>query len=257
MDEALDRRGFMKAAAVVLSAGAPGRGEAAEPQAEGEGGVRPATYSGPNVIIVRFGGGVRRIETIREETTYAPYLLHELTRRGTFFPDVRISETTRAADEEVEVATSHGEGTLNILTGGYDQYQGISHRHPDQYDFRLLDGRFEARRPTLFEYFRKTYNVPEHQALLINGEDRTDEEFYSFSNHHLFGVDYRCQVLSLYRYKCYVLRQQIAAGAFEGERLRRKQQELAELERLDYRRAEVGGQHTRIDAFWADWRRHF
>jgi hypothetical protein len=38
----------------------------------------PAAYPGPNVILVRFGGGVRRAETIEEAGTYAPYLRHVL-----------------------------------------------------------------------------------------------------------------------------------------------------------------------------------
>ncbi|MEO0692786.1 MAG: hypothetical protein AAFY90_07910, partial [Pseudomonadota bacterium] len=67
-------------------------------------------YQGPNVILVRFGGGVRRVETIGETTTYAPYLRHELTRRGVFIPDMRIAQLDG-------VDTSHAEGTLNLLTG--------------------------------------------------------------------------------------------------------------------------------------------
>ena len=43
--------------------------------------------------------------------------------------------------------------------------------------------------PTIFEYLRRHYDVPEHQALIVNGEDRINEEFYTFSNHHLFGVN--------------------------------------------------------------------
>ena len=32
----------------------------------------PPTYAGPNVVIVRFGGGVRRRETIDAQHTLAP-----------------------------------------------------------------------------------------------------------------------------------------------------------------------------------------
>ncbi|MGB5213523.1 MAG: hypothetical protein WBN88_07770, partial [Anderseniella sp.] len=39
------------------------------------------TYRGPNVIIVRFGGGVRRAETIAGRTTYSPFLLNVLAKR--------------------------------------------------------------------------------------------------------------------------------------------------------------------------------
>ena len=48
-------------------------------------------YGRPNVIIVRFGGGVRRRETIDSEHTYSPFLLHELAPRGCFFPHMEIA----------------------------------------------------------------------------------------------------------------------------------------------------------------------
>jgi len=49
-------------------------------------------YRGPNVIIVRFGGGVRRAETIADQTTYSPYLLNVLARRGTLIPNLTIAQ---------------------------------------------------------------------------------------------------------------------------------------------------------------------
>ena len=79
-------------------------------------GAERKTYRGPNVIIVRFGGGVRRRETIRERKTYAPYLLRELVPQGTFYRNMEI-------DRFKDLDTSHGEGTLNILTGHYARYQ--------------------------------------------------------------------------------------------------------------------------------------
>ena len=45
-------------------------------------------YHGPNVIIIRFGGGARRRETIDPEATYAPFLRHELAKRGTLFTNM-------------------------------------------------------------------------------------------------------------------------------------------------------------------------
>ena len=84
---------------------------------------------------------------------------------------------------------------------------------------RFLAARFESSVPTLFEYLRESFNVPEHQALIVNGEDRTDEEFYSFSNHHLFGANFRSDVLSLYRFKVFLLREQLASGKFAGKEL--------------------------------------
>src|SRR5262245_61229329 len=73
---------------------------------------RPS-YRGPNVIVVRFGGGARRRETIDADSTYAPFLCHELSKRGTLFPRMEIDSFTPT----VGVDTSHGQGTLYIITG--------------------------------------------------------------------------------------------------------------------------------------------
>ncbi|MFT5412047.1 MAG: hypothetical protein ACI9NC_004784, partial [Verrucomicrobiales bacterium] len=200
----------------------------------------PAYYDGPNVIIIRFGGGVRRRETIDPVHSYAPFLSTDLVKRGTLFKDMRISTMEG-------LNTSHGEGTLNILTGKYDLYQSV--------DRRLLSERFEAKVPTLFEYFRKAYSVPEHQTLIINGEDRTQEEFYSFSNHHLFGAGFKSNVLSLYRYKLHVLSSNIAAGKYAGKELATKQAERDKMARLDLRSGgESVGQGKEIGAYWEQWR---
>ncbi len=196
-------------------------------------------YSGPNVILIRFGGGVRRRETIEAGHTYAPFLLHNLVKRGTLFNNMEI-----ASLEGVE--TSHGQGTLYILTGKYDRYKDVGGK--------FLGDRFESKAPTVFEYLRKHYDVPDHQTLIINGEDRTNEEFYTFSNHHLFGVHYRSNVLSLYRFKTYLLRRQIEAGVWKGKELESKREELAKLEKVDYRNTESDGQPKMIEDFWGRWK---
>lgn len=248
-----DRRAFIAGAAsagLVGLTGLPLRAEDTFPK-------RPQ-YKGPNVIVVRFGGGVRRRETIDDEHTYSPFFLKELAKQGTLYTNMSISETlTNGAGEAKQIMTSHGEGTLNILTGRYAEYQGVSHMKPDEYDWKLFDGRFEASVPTLFEYFRKTYDVPAHQSLIVNSEDRTDEEFYSFSNHHLFGARFRCNTLSLYRFKVYLLRRQIEAGTFKGDELKKQQQELAKLEAIDFRKQDVDDQGPKIAGFWGRWRERY
>jgi hypothetical protein len=199
-------------------------------------------YKGPNVIIIRFGGGVRRRETIDPDHTYSPFLVHELTKRGTLFKNMDISSL-----EGIE--TSHGQGTLYIITGKYEKYKDVGGK--------FLGQRFEAQVPTVFEYMRKKYAVPEHQTLIINGEDRTDEEFYSFSNHHLFGAHFRSNVLSLYRFKSYLLRRQLESGKWEGKELQKKRQELAKLEALDYRTKGQDAQGPAITDFWERWRQYY
>ncbi|MBI3849532.1 MAG: hypothetical protein HY298_04465 [Verrucomicrobia bacterium] len=199
-------------------------------------------YRGPNVVIIRFGGGARRRETIDPEQTYSPFLCHELTRRGTFFKGMEIATIK-------DINTSHGEGTLYIITGKYDKFRDVQGK--------FLGARFESTVPTVFEYFRKAYDVPDHQALIVNGEDRADEEFYNFSNHHLFGAHFRSNTLSLRRFKTYLLRQQIAAGQWDGKQLKQKQRDLAKLEAIDYRATEKNGQGPELTQFWERWRKYY
>ena len=228
----LSRRGFLRGS---LGAGLAPATFGASPL------VRP-TYSGPNVIVVRFGGGVRRRETIDDRHTYAPYLCKELTKRGTLYNNMSIAQFE-------DINTSHGEGTLYILTGKYQKFKDV--------DDAFLGSRFEAKVPTVFEYLRKSYDVPEHQTLIINGEDRTAEEFYSFSNHHLFGANFKSESLSLYRYKVWLLDQQIKAGKWEGKKLEQKTNELKKITSLDYRTAGKTKQNEKIEEFWARWKHHY
>ena len=202
-------------------------------------------YRGPNVIIVRFGGGARRRETIDPKTTYAPFLCHELARRGTLFPQMEIDSFTPTTG----VDTSHGQGTLYIITGKYEKYKDVSGK--------FLGERFESRVPTLFEYLRKSFDVPDHQTLIVNGEDRTNEEFYTFSNHHLYGINYRSSTLSLYRYKTFLLRRSIQAGRWAGKELEKKRAELAKLEAVDYRSEERNGQGPELTQFWERWQGYY
>jgi hypothetical protein len=149
----------------------------------------------------------------------------------------------------VGVDTSHGQGTLYILTGKYEKYKDIERK--------FMSERFEAKVPTVFEYLRKAFAVPDYQALIVNGEDRTNEEFYTFSNHHLFGVKFRSNTLSLYRYKTFLLRDQIHAGRFDGKELEKKQKELAKLEKVDFRAEERNGQGPELKDFWRRWRKYY
>jgi len=236
------RRGFLGglAGAAVMRPG----GQANE--AAGISSFPLPAYPGPNVIVVRFGGGVRRRETIDEDTTYAPFLRKQLASRGTLF-------TRMTIDQFKDIQTSHGEGTLYILTGKYEKFKGIGAKIGDP---RLLDGRFEASVPTLFEYLRRAFAVPEHRALMINGEDRTDEEFYSFSNHHLFGAQYRAETLSLARYKAWLYPQLLEAGGADPQQEKEWRESLKKLRQADYRLLK-DAQPAAIQQFWADWRGYY
>lgn len=211
------------------------------------GAVTPATllaksaYNGPNVIIVRFGGGVRRRETIEPDTTYSPYLAHVLANRGTLFKNMVISS-------QEGVVTSHAQGTLYILTGRYDRYEDI--------EGRFLSDRFEPKSPTLFEYLRKSHAIPDHQALIVNGEDRISEDYLNFSENHNYGIEYRSSVLSLHWYKTWLLKEQLKADIDDGSRAELTKL-LAEREARNYRGEIAGDQGDAMHGFWQRWRTHY
>ena len=198
-------------------------------------------YRGSNVIIVRFGGGVRRAETIDPKRTYAPFLLNTLAKRGVLIPDVRIADIDG-------MDTSHAEGTINILTGRYAAWRDAGSK--------FLARRLEPTSPTLFEYFRKAYSIAPHEVLLINGEDRPQEEFFSFARHRRFGGDFRAEVLSLYRYKRWLYQQLLAEGSGNEQQLAELSKHLAKMGRH-----ELPGRtpvpNRKLERFWADWRRDY
>jgi len=204
-------------------------------------------YAGPNLIVIRFGGGVRRLETIlHPEKTYCPFIYHELyKKRGVLFKNVEIESAPG-------IETSHGQGTMHIITGKYDGFEQ---------DPAFLGERFEPKVPTIFEYLRKTYDVSEHQALIINGEDRISEEFYTFSNHHLYGIHFRSTVLSLYRFKTYLLREELKSTQMPGKERSERQAKLNEMETQDYRRKGLEIDKTvtspELDRFWAGWKEYY
>ena len=68
--------------------------------------AKPA-YVGPNIVIIRFGGGTRRRETIDPDHTYSPFFCHEFSKRGTMFPLMEIAE-------EDGIETGHGQALYPI-----------------------------------------------------------------------------------------------------------------------------------------------
>jgi hypothetical protein len=206
----------------------------------------------PNVILIRFGGGVRRLETILDPAnTWCPFIYHELfEKHGVLFPNVEIESAPG-------VATSHGEGTLYILCGRYSHYADIEHR--------FLSDRFIPVVPTVFEYFRRQYAVPIQQALIINGEDRISEDFYTFSECKPFGIQYRSLTLSLFRYKQFLLRDALEQDDRSGRTMLTasqradKVQKLTEMNNRDYRRDAQGNPIVtrELDDFWRDWRNYY
>ena len=218
------RRRFLQGIALGAPALAAARDDG-QPATEPAAATPRPEYSGPKVVLVRFGGGVRRRETIDPDHTYAPWTRKEFAKQGTLFTNMMI-------DPALELNTSHGEGTLNILTGVYRKYQDVGKTNP-AVEEQFLGSRFEADAPTLFEYLRAAFQVPEHQTLIVNGEDRAQEEFYSFSNHHLFGAQFKSEVLSLFRFKFMAPTSSSSPdGALDAERPKPASPRRSELEQM-------------------------
>ena len=232
----MSRQGFLKRTAMGAGGlwlghtGAPAQDPVTAPPAIKE-------YKGPNIVLVRFG---RRRETIDREHTYSPYLLKDLAPKGTLYRNMMIEQFKGGM-------TSHGQGTLYMLTGVYEKFKNAG---------KFLEEKFETSNPTIFEYLRRKYRLPDHQTLIINGEDRTQEEFYSFSNHHLFGAQFKSETLSLFRFKLYVLRQKLANGDLRGEERKQAEKKIREMENHDYR-TKTARQAPEIEAFWDKWQEHY
>ena len=200
-----------------------------------------AEYRGPNVVLIRFGGGVRRYETIDEAGTYAPYTRKVLAERGVLIPDMQI-------DQLAGGNTSHAEGTLNLLTGRYLAYRDAGSNF-------LMD-RLEPTEPTLFEYLRREFAIPSQEALLINGEDRPQEEFFTYGLDGHYGIDFRSEMLSLHRFKLFKFARLLEAGGLTEDEQLASEKALADLQALDAREF-VPDQSAPIQQFWEKWRIHF
>jgi hypothetical protein len=198
-------------------------------------------YRGPNVILIRYGGGVRRREIIEPGRSLSPFFDTVLRPRGVLFPRMEIE----AAEG---VVTSHAQGTLYLLTGRYDRYEDVSRQ--------FLRERFEPRAPTLFEGLRAAFpQTGPQETLIINGEDRRDEDFLTYSTDPHFGVRYRSSVVSLNQFKAWRLRSQIEDGAFDGEALAKAQSDLGEIDARDTSAAAAAT--PKINQFWRDWRAEY
>lgn len=203
--------------------------------------VSAQSYRGPNVVLIRFGGGVRRYETIDEDGTFAPYTRKVLAKRGVLIPNLQIDRLEGGN-------TSHAEGTLNLLTGRYQAYRDAGSK--------FLQDRLEPTEPTLFEYLRRSYDIPSHEALLINGEDRPQEEFFTYGLHGHYGIDFRSEMLSLHRFKLFKYARMLDEGGLAEKDRFVAEKALAELQAAD-ERSFVPEQSAPIQKFWSDWRAHY
>ena len=225
----ITRRSFQSGLGAAVAASAIG------------GPAQAKSYNGPNVVLIRFGGGVRRQETIDPVNTFAPFTRRVLAKRGVLIPNMMIDQINGGN-------TSHAEGTLNLLTGRYNAYTDAGSK--------FLQDRLEPTEPTLFEYLREAYDIPSHQALLINGEDRPQEEFFTFGPEGHYGIEFRSEMLSLHRFKLYKFARILEEGGRPEDEMQAAQKAYDELMAADARRF-APDQSLPIQEFWARWREHY
>ncbi len=140
------------------------------------------------VVLIQYGGCVRRRETIEDEaTTLSPFLFHKLLPKGTLY--------SRAVNREV---TGHASGSLYLFTGKYGEYPEMPFNPPRM----PLD-------PTLGEYLRRHLGLAEEQVLVVHNEQR-DSEFLWASREAGYGPEYRPGLLSIYRTKARLLARDVA-----------------------------------------------
>lgn len=98
--------------------------------------------------------------------------------RATVWPRAIPSSRTLASINRKGVATSHAEGTPNLLTGRYLAYRNAR---------KLESDRLEPTGPALFKYLRRSFAIPSPEVLLVNGDDRPQEAFFIFGAGDHFG----------------------------------------------------------------------
>lgn len=190
------------------------------------------------VVIVRYGGGVRRREVLHPQHSFSPWLLRSLVPRGTLFPQMEI--------ERLEgVETSHAQGTIYLMTGRYERLEDISGQ--------ILGDAFEPGAPTLFEVVRRAAGLPLHEALVINNENRMQDEYLGWSTDPDHGFPLRAGVLSRTRWRVWHGRRRLDQDG-EDEAVR---EELKKLEARDFRGRGLVSQGPRFDRFWEGWRRRY
>lgn len=199
-------------------------------------------YKGPNIILIRYGGGVRRRETIDPSHSFSPYMMNVLAPSGTLFSNMTIAQFR--GNE-----TDHAQGTINLLTGRYKAY-----RAEKKETFADI---LQPTSPTLFEYFRKTYDIPVHESLIINGEDRLQDESMNFAQHRAYGINYRAEFLSYSKYKAYIIQRDLERDDLEDGKRDELINTLAELQIKNLTLPKPQDYPRPIQAFWEKWERFY
>ncbi len=199
-------------------------------------------YKGPNVIVIRYGGGVRRRETIAPETSFSPFMLNQMIPQGTLYNNMSIAELPNNE-------TDHAQGTVNIMTGRYFGYT----THQEDVSGNFL----RPSVPSIFEYLRENYALQAHEALIINGEDRAQDDGFHMHLHEEFGPTYRPELLSPTRFQAFMLQLKLEENSLSVERREELLNTLSEVRKNSPEFLRPEEYSSEIQNFWRKWRSYY
>lgn len=199
-------------------------------------------YKGPNVIIIRYGGGVRRRETIDPEHSFSPFMLNRLIPNGILYRNMSIAELPNNE-------TDHAQGTVNIMTGRYFGYS----THQEKVSGNFL----RPSVPSIFEYLRENYALEAHEALIINGEDRAQDDGFHMHLHEEFGPSTRPELLSPTRFQAFMLQLKLEDVSLSSEVREELVKRLSEVQKNSPEFLKPDEYSSEIQTFWRKWRSYY
>lgn len=197
--EGISRRGFLKGLGALgwsLAAGTGGPLWGKEPVPLESRADLPGAKD-PKVVLVQYGGCVRRRETIASlqspHTTLSPFLFHRLMPEGTVLEAMRNDELT-----------GHASGSFYLFSGAYPKTQDGPFQRPEPISI-----------PMLGEYLVKTKGWSPSQSLVVHNEQLDTERIWA-SVHPDFGSEFAPGVLSIYRLRKLLLERDLEAQRSAG-----------------------------------------
>ncbi|BBM85481.1 alkaline phosphatase family protein [Candidatus Uabimicrobium amorphum] len=174
----------------------------------------PQTSYCKRVVFVRYGGGVRRQETISPKTE-SPFFYHGLLKEGTLFSNVWIDR---------ESITGHAQGSLYTMTGRFDNYKG-----------QPFDVEYTPLYPTFAEYVHKGLKTTSTDCIMINNSDNMSTEFFGFSEHKDYGLAHAPILLSEWALMVRRLERNLqkATGSNRNKLLQKQKELLQQLYRAE------------------------
>ncbi|MBK6896670.1 MAG: hypothetical protein IPH06_08780 [Alphaproteobacteria bacterium] len=199
-------------------------------------------YKGPNVIVIRYGGGVRRRETIEPETSFSPFMLNRMIPKGTLYRNMSIAELPNNE-------TDHAQGTVNIMTGRYFGYTNHHEKIPGNF--------LRPSVPSIFEYLREAYALDAHEALIINGEDRAQDDGFHMHLDEKYASDLRPEMLSPTRFRAFLLQVKLEQDTLTSDARSALEEQLTEVRKQSPEFLKPSEYSPELQNFWRKWRSYY